>query len=435
MKLSWLSNAPFAPSGYGNQTKLFAPRLQTILGHEVAVICFWGLDAGVLNYPDGGGGQVMLYPKGAHPWGQDVFGAHAAHFGADLGITLMDSWVCSPEMYGPLLKWAPWYPVDSEPLPRIIREKVAKAYERIVYSRFGERMTADAGLSCRYVPHAVDTAAFSPGDKAVARADIGLPADRYIVGMVAANKGVPSRKAFGQQIEAFARFHRRHPDALLYLHTARGDMGLPEQMNLAELVAYLGIQDAVTFSEPYGLLLGFPDDKMASLYRSFDVLLSVSTGEGFGIPILESQACGTPVIVGDWTAMSELCFGGWAIPKSESEPWWTPLATYQYWPRIGAIETALDAAYDQRGNAHLAEQARAGALAYDADLVTETYWKPVLDELGARIAEDKKQVSTMMPAGGLGSANGPGPRLVLPPMNGNGKPNRAERRALARAGK
>src|ERR1041385_1983337 len=309
MRLTLISNAPFAPTGYGNQTKLFAPRFQTLLGHQVAVICFWGLEAGILNYPDGGGGSVTLYPKGAHPYGQDVFGAHSAHFGADLGISLLDSWVCNPDLYGPRLKWAPWYPLDSEPMPRLIREKVSRAYERIVYSRFGERMTHDADLSCRYVPHGVETDVFRPGSKVDAREALGLPKDAFVVGMVAANKGVPSRKAFGQQIEAFARFHARHPDSLLYLHTARGDMGQLDQMNLPELIRHLGIEGAVAFSDPYGLLLGYPDDKMANLYRSFDVLLSVSTGEGFGIPILESQAAGTPVIVGDWTAMPELCFG------------------------------------------------------------------------------------------------------------------------------
>ena len=40
-----------------------------------------------------------------------------------------------------------------------------------------------------------------------------------MVGIVAVNKGAPSRKSLAEMIEAFAIFRARHDDALLYLHT------------------------------------------------------------------------------------------------------------------------------------------------------------------------------------------------------------------------
>ena len=49
-------------------------------------------------------------------------------------------------------------------------------------------------------------------------------------------------------------------------------------------------------------------------------------GEGFGVPIIEAQACGTPVITGDWTAMSEITRTGLAIPKEDAMPY--PIVTY-----------------------------------------------------------------------------------------------------------
>ncbi len=86
-------------------------------------------------------------------------------------------------------------------------------------------MVHDAGLDCYYVPHGVDTNVYKPVDMQEARERAGLPKDAFIVGMVAANKGNPSRKAFHQQIAAFAKFHRRHTDAVLYIHSCTAQNG------------------------------------------------------------------------------------------------------------------------------------------------------------------------------------------------------------------
>jgi glycosyltransferase involved in cell wall biosynthesis len=107
-------------------------------------------------------------------------------------------------------------------------------------------------------------------------------------------------------------------------------------------------------------------------------------GEGFGIPILEAQACGTPVIVGDWTAMSELCFSGWKVAKSDAIPVWNALHTFQYLPKSEAIAEKLEAAYKMRGNQDYRKRARDGAMKYDADKVTEKYWLPTLKILSNR---------------------------------------------------
>jgi glycosyltransferase involved in cell wall biosynthesis len=109
--------------------------------------------------------------------------------------------------------------------------------------------------------------------------------------------------------------------------------------------------------------------------------MSVSMGEGFGIPIVEAQSSGCPVIVGGWTSMSELCFSGWKVREREADPYWTPLASYQYTPRIDAIKDRLEQAYQMRGNMDYRSRARDGALAYDADKITEKYWKPVLETI------------------------------------------------------
>jgi len=60
------------------------------------------------------------------------------------------------------------------------------------------------------------------------------------------------------------------------------------QYNVRELVK--GLEDVE--------ILGYiPDNKVVELYNSFDFFIFPSVYEGFGIPILEAQACGIPTIV------------------------------------------------------------------------------------------------------------------------------------------
>jgi glycosyltransferase involved in cell wall biosynthesis len=388
MRIIWASNSLYAKTGYGNQTALVLPRLAA-LGHDVAHHAWYGLEGGPITasvehkgitYP------IRLYPKYRDGYGNDIVSAHAQHFGADVVISLIDAWVLNPAAHKSEGRsiWAPWFPIDHEPIPPPVLRVVRESDCPIVYSRFGERMAQNAGLDVRYVPHCVDTARFSPGSQSEARDALGWPSDRFIFGMVAANKGTPSRKSYPQQLEAFARFSRKHTDALLYLHTNQGvDDGMGG-VNLPELVEHLGITDRVRWCDTYSQIVGFPDDYMANVYRAMDCLLSVSMGEGFGIPIMEAQACGTPVLVGDWTSMSELVFGGCKVPREGAEAYWTPLGAYQFLPHIGAIEEAMERSYHSTLDFERAAIARDCAATYDADYVAEHYWKPVLDELAAR---------------------------------------------------
>ena len=59
--------------------------------------------------------------------------------------------------------------------------------------------------------------------------------------------------------------------------------------------------------EPYVLLLGFvADDDLPALYGGARMLLMPSLYEGFGFPVLEAMACGTPVITSDVSSLPEV---------------------------------------------------------------------------------------------------------------------------------
>lgn len=380
MNINWMSNAPWTNTGYGNQTRTFVPRFQQA-GHDMTITAFYGLEGGILNW-DG----IPVYPKGRQNWGNDVGAAHTRQSNSDVLMTLIDAWVLEPDLlqlHG--VRWIPWFPIDMEPLPPPVAAKVRKAYKRVVFSRFGERMMQDAGLDCVYVPHGIDTKVYRPIQRDDIRAQLKID-DRFLVGMVAANKGWPSRKSFPEAIKAFSILHKAHPDTALYIHATKGEHGEGEGLNLPELCASFGLDVGVDviFPDQYQLLIGFSDEYMNALYNAFDVLLSPSMGEGFGVPIVEAQAAGCPVIVGGWTSMKELCMSGWAIDKKDSTPMYTTLASYQFIPHIAAIVDALESAY--KGAGSMRDLATKKAKVYDADRVMKKYWVPFLNSVEAQAA-------------------------------------------------
>jgi len=395
MKISWVSNAPWARTGYGNQTMIFCPRLVNA-GHEVAITAFYGLEGGILNW-----NGIPVYPRAYHPYGNDVMAAHAMQFKADIMLTLIDAWVYEPNAWPPSVRWVPWFPIDHDPIPKLVLNKVARSWARIVYSRFAEQQIKAFGMDCYYVPHGVNTEDFSPMDRKEAREILKWPEDKFIVGMVAANKGNPSRKAFVENIGAFGRLKDKHADVMLYLHTVPGEENAG--MNIAEYVGAMGLTYGfmgrddpskvdVIFNDQYAALVGLSELYMKTVYNTMDVHTLVTTGEGFGLPLVEAQACGCPVITSDWTANSELCFSGWKVARENSTPFWTPLASWQFIPRTEAILELMEKAYHKKDNEEIRRRAREGALAYDADRVMEQYWKPALDDIHERISGEDAPV-------------------------------------------
>ena len=310
MRILIFSAAPWANTGYGQQTAQLAPRLKAA-GHDVAIAAMWGLNGNSLNW-----NGIPVYPSDDR-WGNMFLADYAKVHEADLIITLIDVHVFTD----PRLKELPlasWVPVDHKPVPPAVANFFPAFGARpIAMSRFGEAELGELGLDPVYVPHGIDTTVFAPMDRDEAKKRRGLDG-KFVVGMVANNAGhTPSRKAFPQALFAFSRFRLDHPDAILYLHTDMTGKRSPARTAASTsprlLARYEIPPEAVTYTDPVAMDLGIPPETMASLYCAFDVLLNPSYGEGFGVPIVEAQACGTPVIVTDWTSMTELCGAGWLV--------------------------------------------------------------------------------------------------------------------------
>lgn len=381
-KLLWHSNSAWAPTGYGAQTALFAPRINET--YEVGISSFYGLEGARLNWQD-----MTVYPGLGGDFGNASLPAHAAaHFGGNprggLVLTLMDVWVLDPRI-ARSFNTCCWVPVDHEPAtPAVTQFFEHSGAIPIAMSKFGAKMLS--AYDPLYVPHGVDTKVYRPIPKDEAKAFTEFPDDKFIVGMVAANKGNPSRKCFAEALTAFKAFHAAHPSSMLYLHTEM--TGRFDGVNLAHLIEGLGLPDGSVFFPDQDRLLFHPfsHSAMANVYSSLDVLLSPSAGEGFGLCVLEAAACGVPAIVTDFSAQKEVCGAGW---KVDYQLVWTPQESWQAIPDVKDILEALKEAHrqDDRQREAMSTQARKHAEGYDADLVTSKYFIPALESVAERYAE------------------------------------------------
>jgi glycosyltransferase involved in cell wall biosynthesis len=391
--ISWYSNSLNQPTGYGTQSKQVIQRLVKD-GHKVAMLSNYGGE-GVNSLIETGSGLIPHYSRGMTQYSTDVMPLHHAHWKSENAglpafmVTLYDVWVLD----NPALDSIPiasWTPIDHQPAPEKVLTWLRKPnVTPIAMSKFGKAMIEQAGIESEYIPHAIDTKIFKPTEllpEGKSGREFVGGEDKFVVGMNAANKGVsPNRKAFGENILAFSMFAQMHDDVVLYLHTdASGSLG---GIKLQELILSCGIKEhQYAFVDAYVLRNGISQETLATIYTAMDVLLATSYGEGFGIPTIEAQACGTPVIVSEFAASTELMGDGWLV---EGQPLWdAPQSSWFNTPRVPGIVDALEQAY-QRGQG-TSEKAIEFASGYNADYVFNKYWKPALRVLGAKGTERPK---------------------------------------------
>lgn len=435
MRLIWISNGMAAATGYGMQTRMAVPRIKNA-GHDIAIAAFWGQEGS----PSVNSQGIMTYPRVVDSYMNDVIDLHYKHHKAQAIISLIDVFVLDPQKYAKLF-WVPWCPIDSEPMYPSIPAHLKAAKRIWAMSRFGEDQLIDAGFAnVDYVPHGIDHKEFFPQtNKAeiVARLkqDIGIDvAGKYVVTMNSANKGVPSRKGFNEAFAAFRMFSETHPDAVLYVHSEM--QGIHQGEPLENIRKMYDIdRDKVIYAPQYHYISGMlPPSYLNDIYAVSDVFLHTSHGEGFGIPLVEAQTCGVPVIATDFSAMSELVFAGWKVPGIPYAP--APGMLHRI-PIIPKVAEALEMAYQQRGYETTRRQAIHGAADYDADLVFERHMLPALAKIEAMVTEDAKKqaeiarlkeiAETAIAKNGNGHVAG----TITPPTNGYKKGKKGKKKVRA----
>lgn len=313
MRILWCGDSPTVSTGFSRCTVAACAELHNA-GHEVHVL-------GMSYFGDPHEFPYAIYPC-VQPLdgGRDAFGVGrmavlAKRLKPDLIVILQDPW--NIEAYIETMKAA-----GVDPMPPVVgwlavdgknqRGKPLNSLAHVVtWTQFGidELRTGGYEGPASIVPLGVDTSIFYSRDRKEARraAGIGsLPDGAFVVGVVGRNQ---PRKRIDLSIEYFAEWVKREgiDDAYLYLHVApTGEQGC----DIGSLARYHGMRGRVIWAKP-DVGVGIETERMASVYSAFDVLLSTTQGEGWGLTAMEAMACGVPCVLPDWSA-----YGEWAKPAA-----------------------------------------------------------------------------------------------------------------------
>lgn len=106
------------------------------------------------------------------------------------------------------------------------------------------------------------------------------------------------RKNLVTLLRALAELRRTVPDVEL-IKVGRAHFET-ERQRLIELASELGIRAAIHFLDDV------PEDDLPLLYNLADVCVMPSLYEGFGFPVIEAMACGTPIVAASSTSLPEV---------------------------------------------------------------------------------------------------------------------------------
>ena len=153
-----------------------------------------------------------------------------------------------------------------------------------------------AAARIRVIYLGIDHARFRPQPESTAiRARYRLPPDRRYLLYVGSED---PRKNLAPLLHALAELRREHPEVEL-IKVGRAHFE-PERQRLLQLADDLGIRPAIH------LLDDLPEHDLPSIYSLAEIYVMPSLYEGFGLPVLEAMACGTPVVCAAATSLPEL---------------------------------------------------------------------------------------------------------------------------------
>lgn len=387
INIGWLSAAAYARTGYGRICKEVVGRL---IGEGWNIINIGGIGGttvwgGKMDYPvwieDTSDDPIKsndmskmvhipIVPTIGQIAGQDVIHTFIEKYKLNLLITHWDSFAIgfATDLQIPCI---PYVPVDA-PFTNQMYNDIKNSYKVVAFSVFGYRELLKwfPAHKIEYIPHGCNTSEWSPlsnKERIKARKKYNIPHDEFVICSVGANVG--ERKQLPFMLLAFKEFLKKCPKSRLNLFT-NTNVSFPKGYDLTSFKGSLEIGDKV-FSPKYDPIIEpFSNEELREFYGIADVYLTTTLGEGFGIPILEAQACGLPVVGPNNSTIPELVGNhGWIYDTCDDFPFvpvWIPTNQIYPSPSMSSLVETLEKAYNDPDQiTKYGQESREFALQYD----------------------------------------------------------------------
>jgi teichuronic acid biosynthesis glycosyltransferase TuaC len=176
-------------------------------------------------------------------------------------------------------------------------DRVTAVSESLKRVAMGLGMPADR---VRVIPNGVDTTLFSPMERRQARRLCGLSEDATVLLTVA---GIYEGKGQHAVVDVLPSLVARHPNAL-YVIVGNPRPGERYQRRLQGDIGRLGLEGHVLFAGPQ------PQAELRRWFSAADASVLATQSEGWPNVLLESLACGTPVVATHVGGASEIVAHG-----------------------------------------------------------------------------------------------------------------------------
>ncbi len=310
--IMFLSDSVDSKSGLGRITRDIAVHASRLPEFRVATLGRGGLGSRQLPWPQ--------YHLRDDEWGQLSISQAWRDFAGDEKGVLMTIWDPSRIRWqvdgrgqseslvrfmneGRFVKWL-YCPIDAtgpgNKIPGVLADTMSKFDRVLMYGMWAEELAIRSlpapHKDLTWLPHGVNMNAFQPRDKDGARLVAGLASGSRtkVVGVVMTNQ---LRKDWGMVAVVAHEVKKRRPDVRWWWHV---DDPM-RHWNLYALMQDYGLADVVevTWTGQYS------DVDLSWRYSSCDLTI-LPSAEGFGLPIIESLACGVPVVHGTYAGGAEL---------------------------------------------------------------------------------------------------------------------------------
>jgi len=309
MKIAILSDSPMLPTGYSNQMKQLTQYLHN-KGHEIHYFAnaYSGATLEHTKLEDGTDFNFKIYGDSENQYFANSLSPRLKEIKPDKFIILLDTFMLFPWFLNVDTSPAEtyfWFPSDGGGgLPRGCEKILQKIDNPIAMSEFAQKQVKEYhNLSVTHIPHGLNVNRFyslSINEKEEKRKQWGFQ-DKFVVGVVARNQ---LRKNLDKTIKTIALLKDKIPNLVLFMHCDPNDRA-NQTYSLTNLIQRYGLENRVVFSgmKPYE---GFGWDKMNEVYNLMDCFFLSTSGEGFGIPLIEAMACQIPVVATNYTTTPEI---------------------------------------------------------------------------------------------------------------------------------